>query len=256
MSIGAIIVSHGQAGQLARCVDALAPQVDELLVVANVPGSIDYLSEDILVLENREPRGYGANVNAGAARLRAEFVIAANPDAIARPNAVRELVKIMEAKERCGIAGPQLRYPDGTWQPSRRRFPTVGGTIVRRTPLRWIADPKRYQRKHYLLDEQPSESVEADWMLGAFLLFRQSAFRELGGFDETFRLYGEDIDLCFRAAKAGWERWYVPSAIVEHEYAAVIDEQFLTRRTLWHLRGMAHFVRVHPEYLFRRAHAR
>jgi N-acetylglucosaminyl-diphospho-decaprenol L-rhamnosyltransferase len=72
---------------------------------------------------------------------------------------------------------------------------------------------------------------------------------QLGGFDEGFRLYGEDIELCYRAAKAGWERWYVPAAVVTHRYAAEIDRGLLTRRTLWHWRGIARFVRKHPERL-------
>ena len=86
-------------------------------------------------------------------------------------------------------------------------------------------------------------------MLGAFLVLRRSMLDELSGFDEGFRLYGEDIDLCYRAGKAGWERWYVPAAIVEHAYAAVTDRRFFTRRTLWHWRGILRFVRKHPERL-------
>jgi GT2 family glycosyltransferase len=72
---------------------------------------------------------------------------------------------------------------------------------------------------------------------------------ELGGFDPRFRLYGEDIDLCYRAAKAGWERWYVPAAVVRHAYDRETDRRFLTRRTLWHWRGILRFVRKHPERL-------
>jgi N-acetylglucosaminyl-diphospho-decaprenol L-rhamnosyltransferase len=86
-------------------------------------------------------------------------------------------------------------------------------------------------------------------MLAAFLLLRREMLDEIGGFDERFRLYGEDIELCYRAAKASWERWYVPAAVVTHAYAAVIDRKLLTRRTLWHWRGMARFVRKHPERL-------
>jgi GT2 family glycosyltransferase len=71
----------------------------------------------------------------------------------------------------------------------------------------------------------------------------------IGGFDERFRLYCEDIDLCYRAARAGWERWYVPEAVVEHAYPAATDAEFLTRRTVWHWRGIARFVRKHPERL-------
>jgi GT2 family glycosyltransferase len=121
--------------------------------------------------------------------------------------------------------------------------------LVRRTPLRLVFPPLARQRRHYHLDEQPTEPVQADWMLGAFLLQRRAMLDELGGWDGGFRHYGEDIDLCYRAAKAGWERWYVPEAVVRHEYAAVIDRRFLTRHTLWHLRGMLRFVRKHPERL-------
>ena len=249
MKVSAVVVSHGQPAELSRCLAALAPQVDEVVVVANVPGSVGELPVGVRVLESERPRGYGANVNAAVRAATGDAVVAANPDAVARPGAVAALAAVMEERPGCGIAGPQLLYPDGAWQPSRRRFPTVAGTLVRRSPLRWLFDPKRLQRRHYLLDERPAGPVEADWMLGAFLLLRRAAFEELGGFDEGFRLYGEDIDLCYRAAQAGWERWYVPAAVVEHAYAAAIDRRFLTRRTLWHLRGMARFVRKHPERL-------
>jgi N-acetylglucosaminyl-diphospho-decaprenol L-rhamnosyltransferase len=93
------------------------------------------------------------------------------------------------------------------------------------------------------------EPTPADWLLGAFLFLRREMLEELGGFDEGFRLYGEDIDLAYRAAKAGWERWYVPAATVTHAYAAETDRAFLTRRTLWHWRGILRFVRKHPERL-------
>jgi N-acetylglucosaminyl-diphospho-decaprenol L-rhamnosyltransferase len=155
----------------------------------------------------------------------------------------------MEAHPRAGVAGPQLLDPDGAWQPSRRRFPTVGGTLVRRTPLRVLFPPLELQRRHYGLDERPTGPVPADWMLGGFLLLRREMLAELGGFDAGFRMYGEEIDLCYRAAKTGWERWYVPQAIVRHRWDALTDARLLTRRTLWHWRSIARFVRKHPERL-------
>ena len=78
---------------------------------------------------------------------------------------------------------------------------------------------------------------------------RRSMLEEIGGWDAGFRHYVEDIDVAYRAAQAGWERWLVPEAVVHHAYAAVIDKRFLSRHTLWHLRGMARFVRKHPERL-------
>lgn len=249
MSVSAIIVSHGHAAELAECLPALASDVDEIVVVANLPGSAAGVPEGTRVIENPRPLSLAANVNAGIAATTGAFVLFANPDAIASAGAVPALVSFMQDHPRCGIAGPQIVWPDGMWQPSRRRFPTVSGTLVRRTPLRKLVRPYETQRVHYLLDERPTEPVEADWMLGAFLLQRRAMLEQIGGWDAGYRHYIEDIDLCYRAMKAGWERWYVPEAVVRHAYAAVIDRQFLSRHTLWHLRGMARFARKHPEAL-------
>jgi N-acetylglucosaminyl-diphospho-decaprenol L-rhamnosyltransferase len=246
MKVAAVVVSHGHPRELEESLPVLAPQVDELVVISNVPGSVP---PGVDAVHNPSPLGFGANVNRGAALTSAELVLSANPDAVPEPGAVAALRAFMAARPRCGVAGPQMTFPDGRWQPSRRRFPTVVGTVVRRTPLRLVVP----QRRHYHLDEvPPTEPVETDWMLGGFLLLRRSMLEELGGFDEGYRLYGEDIDLQYRAMRAGWERWYVPAAIVRHEHQAETDKRWLTRRTLWHWRGIARFVRKHPERLLGR----
>ena len=212
MKVSAIVVSHGNAAELAESLPALEPQVDELLVIANVKGSVP---DGVDALANDRPLGFAANINLGLTRTRGEAVLVSNPDAVAEAGAVAALREFMESRPRCGVAGPRMEYPDGSWQPSRRRFPTVGGTIVRRTPLRRVVP----QRHHFHLDEQPpDEAVQADWMLGGFLMLRRTMLDELGGFDEGYRLYGEDIDLQYRAMRAGWERWYVPQAVVRHEH--------------------------------------
>jgi GT2 family glycosyltransferase len=251
--VSAVVVSHGHAAELERSLPALAPQVDELVVIANVPGSVGSLPDGARLLENERPLPLAANVNLGVAATGGEYVVFANPDAVAEPGAVAALVAFADAHPRCGLAGPLLRWPDGRWQPSARRYPTVGGTLVRRTPQRLLFPPLERQRAHYgLAAGPPEEPTEADWLLGAFLLMRRSMLDELGGWDAGFRHYGEDIDLGYRAMRAGWERWLVPAAVVVHDWAQVIDRRFLTRHTLWHLRGMARFVRKHPERLLGR----
>jgi hypothetical protein len=249
MRISAVVVSHGHAVELARLLPELVPQVDETVVIANLPGSVGSVPEGVRVHENPRAQPFAANVNAGIAATSGDYVLVVNPDAVPEPGAVDTLASFADGRPRCGIAGPQMRWPDGTWQPTRRRFPTVRGTIVRRTPLRRLRPPYETQRDHYLLDAQPTEPVEADWLLGAFLLMRRTMLDALGGWDAGYRHYCEDIDVCYRAMQAGWERWYVPAALVTHDYAAVIDRRFLSRHTLWHLRGMARFVRKHPERL-------
>jgi N-acetylglucosaminyl-diphospho-decaprenol L-rhamnosyltransferase len=248
VSVSAVVVSHGHAADVAELTPMLLPQVDELVVVSNVDGSVGRVPPGVRVLENPRSLSFAANVNLGSAATSGEWVLNATPDTRPERDAVAALVSFAAGRPRCGIAGPQLRWPDGAWQPSRRRFPTVGGTIVRRTPLRRLRDPYD-QPAHYLSGERPEQPVESDWMLGAFLLMRREMLDELGGWDPGYRHYVEDIDLCYRAMRAGWERWYVPRAVVRHAYAAVIDRTFRSRHTFWHARGMARFLRKHPERL-------
>jgi len=243
--VAGVVVTHGRDPALAQCLATLGPQVDELVVVANPPAP----KVDARMIVNDRSLGLSANLNKGIAATSAPFVVVANPDTTPHQAAVALLRDFAAGRPRCGVAGPMLLNPDGTSQASRRLFPTVSGTIVRRTPLRWLVNPQERQRAHYQLDQRPISPAETEWMLGAFLLLRREMLAELGGFDEGYRLYGEDIDLCYRAARAGWERWYVPQAVVTHVHAAETDRTFLTRRTLWHWRSIARFVRKHPERL-------
>jgi GT2 family glycosyltransferase len=250
--VSAVVVSHGHAPELVESLPALAPQVDEIVLIANVPGSVPEETHGARIIESERPRSYAANLNRGIEETSGELVLVNNPDTVPEPGAIAALAAFMADRPRCGIAGPQLLDPDGRWQPSRRRFPTVGGTLVRRTPLRFLFPPLERQREHYRLDERPAQPVESDWMLGGSLLLRRAMLEELGGYDAGFRMYGEEIDLCYRAAKAGWQRWYVPAAVVRHRWDALTDRKLLTRRTLWHWRSVLRFARKHPERLLAR----
>jgi N-acetylglucosaminyl-diphospho-decaprenol L-rhamnosyltransferase len=248
MKVSAVVVSHGHAAELARSLPALVPEVDELLVIANLPGSVEGVPAGVEVLVNARPLSFAANINRGVAATAGEYVLVANPDAVPEPGAVAALVEFADAHPRAGLVGPLVFWPDGRWQPTLRRFPTVLGTLLRRTPLRLLRRPYEQQISHY--GTRPDGPVRGDWLLGgACLLMRRTMLEELGGWDPGYRHYVEDIDIAYRAAQEGWERWLVPDAIVTHDYAAVIDKRFLSRHTLWHLRGMARFVRKHPERL-------
>ena len=248
MKVSAVVVSHGHATELARSLPALVSQVDEIVVVANLPGSADGAPDGVRVLENPRPLPLAANVNLGIAATTGEYVLNVNPDAIAEEGAVTALSAFADTHARCGIA---VRRCIGPTEAGNRRAggspPSGGRSCAARRSV--APPPVRDAARALPLDERPTEPVQADWMLGAFLLMRRAMLDELDGWDAGFRHYCEDIDLCYRAAQAGWERWYVPDAVVTHAYAAVIDERFLSRHTLWHARGMARFVRKHPERL-------
>ena len=243
--ISAIVVSHGHAAELETSLPALEPQVDEIVLIGNIPGSLPPgrtgIENPAAALVRREPEPRDRR---GDGRARSSST---TPTPCRSPEPLPRSRRSWRSIPRAGIVGPRLVNPDGTEQHSRRAFPTVGGTIVRRTPLRRAFPPQERQRAHYNLDEHPTEPVEADWMLGGSLLLRREMLDELGGYDAGFRMYGEEIDLCYRAAKAGWERWYVPGAVVTHRWDALTDKRFLTRRTLWHWRSILRYARKHPE---------
>ena len=247
----ATIVSHQQRGLLGDCLEALALDGVPALVCENVPDGSAELSRSLgfRAYSNERPRTFAQNQNALIAATSEPWLLILNPDVRLEVGCVAELLGHAEAHARCGVAGPRLLESDGGLQRSRRRFPTVGGTLVRRTPLRaLLRDVEAAQPGHYLGD-LPDGPVQCDWMLGACLLLRREMLHELGGFDEGFPMYGEDIELQYRARRAGWERWYVPGAVATHDYQRVVDRTFLSRRTWWHLRSMARYVRKHPETL-------
>ena len=253
-AVVAVVVSHDQRELLADCLGALAAQGLPAVVCENVPDGSAELARSLgfRAYANARPRSFAHNQNALVAATEEPYVLVLNPDVRLGPGCAAALVAHAEAHPRCGVAGPRLLETDGATQRSRRRFPTVAGTLVRRTPLRaLVRDIERAQPGHYLADV-PEEAVECDWMLGACLLLRRAMLEEIGGFDEGFPMYGEDIELQYRARLAGWERWYVPGALATHDYQRVVDRTFLSRRTWWHLRGMARYVRRHPETLLRR----
>jgi N-acetylglucosaminyl-diphospho-decaprenol L-rhamnosyltransferase len=244
-----ISISPAEAALARESLPALREQVDELVLVANGPGSVPELDADVRVLHSDRRRGFSANINAGVAATTGTYVVVSNPDAVPEPGAVAALASFADGRPRCGVAGPKMLNADGTLQASRRRFPTIAGTVVRRTPLRLLFPPLDWQRRHYMLDEPEDRPLQVDTMLGAFLLMRRTMLEEIGGWDAGYQLYCDDIDLNYRAMKAGWERWWVPAAVVRHEYQAVIDKRFLTRRNWWHVKAMARFLRKHPERL-------
>jgi hypothetical protein len=250
----ACIVSHGQRALLAPCLEALRADDVPAIVLENVPDGSASLARSLGARASASlvPASFARNQNALIAATSSRYVLVLNPDCLVRPGTVPRLVAFADAHPRAGVVGPRLLEVDGSLQRSRRRFPTVAGTLVRRTPLRLLRrDIEDAQPEHYLTI-LPDEPLECDWMLGACLLLRRSMLDEIEGFDVGFPMYGEDIELQYRAMRAGWKRWYVPDAIAVHEYQRVIDRKLASRRSLWHLRGMLRFLRLHPEAVLRR----
>ena len=208
MSVAAVVIWTPGDPDPGPCLESLAPQVDELVLVANPGGSPS--SAGAQVIENERTLGFGANINRGVAATSAPFVVASNPDIEATPGSIAALREFAEAHPRAGIVGPQLRYPDGRWQPSRRSFPTSAARSSAARRCGSYSTRSAGSAATTSSTSGPPSPTPSDWLLGAFLFLRRELLEELGGLDEGYRLYGDDIDLAYRARQAGWERWYVP----------------------------------------------
>lgn len=244
-SVAGVVVNYNSGGLLAGCVVSLkAEGVEEVVVVDNGSSddSLAQLRETapfVRIIEPGRNLGYGAAANLGAAATSAPYVIVCNPDLSVRSGGVAALVQAMERDEALGVVGPMLRDASGEVYPSGREFPDLGQAIGHAfVGLVWGGNPwtKRYRR----LGPDQHLPREADWVSGAFMLVRRLAFDSVGGFDEGYFMYVEDLDLCWRIRRAGWGVWYEPAAEVDHEQG-VSTSRHPYRMLLEHHRSMWRF---------------
>ena len=160
--------------------------------------------------------GFGTAANRGMKELSADWVAVSNPDVAFVENCSSEMMRaIQEAPPEVAVLAPQLLNADGTIQPSVGRFPTLW-SVVR--------DHWRPRERRKYCFPQPTTKTDIEWATGACLLFRRQAFKAVGGFDEKFFLYGEEVDLQRRMHDAGMKIVFVPEAKVTHFQPNAIRE--------------------------------
>ena len=128
------------------------------------------------------------------------------------------MVAALEEKPQAGVLGPRLLNPDGSYYPSCRVVPSLS-VALGHAVLGLFSEENRFTRAYKLLDFDHATELEVEWVSGAAMLVRRSAFEEVGGFDEGFFMYVEDVDLCARLTKAGWAAIYLPRAEMLHHVA-------------------------------------
>lgn len=162
--------------------------------------------------------GFARACNRAVAMSKSKYCLFLNPDSRISAGTVDELVRFAEEHPRVGIIGPQVLDQDGrTRQLSCRRFPTIGSLFFHRFSILNLLFPENRWRKDYLLVSQSSsEATRVDWVSGCCMLARREMLEALGGFDEQFFLFSEDVDLCLRARQGQWDTFYCPQTSVTH----------------------------------------
>ena len=209
---------------------AESPEVAQIILTRNVPEATPLPSGfQCDVIENAAPKGFGANHNAAFRLCRQPYYCVLNPDIELIGNPFPGLLE--HATQQAGVVlAPLIMAPDGSIEDSARRFP--GFVSLARKALG--GHDGRYQ---LVRDEPPRE---VDWTAGMFLLFSSPDYERLGGFDERYFLYYEDVDVCARAWRSGMKVTVVPSVSVIHD--ARRDSHRSLRHMRWHLASMWRFL--------------
>jgi GT2 family glycosyltransferase len=219
-TVHAVIVSYRSAETLRGCVEPLAamPHVAVTVVDNDSPddsvATIADLGVDIV--RSRHNGGFSYGCNLGAGRGDAPFLLLLTPDARMEPAALQALVDALEADDTAGIVGPRLVEDDGELAFSLRRFPRNRSTFAQALFLHRVWPLAEWTDELVRDESVYARDGAVEWLSGACMLMRRELFDALGGFDERFFLYCEDMDLCRRVWNSGHSVRYVAGAAVRH----------------------------------------
>ena len=227
-AVAGVIVNFNTKPHLLRCVASLLEErVEPVVVVDNgsTDGSEAALAQDfpgVKWIPMGANIGYGAAANQGAAVTGAKYLLVSNPDVVVDPGAIEALVALLERRTDVAAVGPLIVDATGQLYPSARRFPNlaeaVGHAIVGQF---WPGNP--FSRRYTMAEWDHGRAREVDWVSGSCFLARREAWEAVGGFDSSYFMYMEDVDLCWRLRKAGWEVAYEPLARVTHVQGVSAD---------------------------------
>ena len=220
ISVDAVVVSYNSSRHLRSCIEPLT-RIDGVHVTvvdnASSDGSLSTVSDlPVYAIDTRRNGGFAYGCNIGWRDGSSPYVLFLNPDGQLDADALRTLVHVAESRPRAGIVAPRIVDENGALQFSLRRFPRLRSTyaqalfLYRLAPTASWSDEIIRAREHY---DVPGVQ---EWASGACLLVRRELLERLGGWDEGFFLYCEDIDLCLRAAALGSEVYYEPTATCTH----------------------------------------
>lgn len=194
---------------------------------------------------NATNRGFSGGNNDGIRAGRGRTLLLLNPDTEMRPGSLAALLATLDAAPDVGLVGPRLLNPDGSVQPSRRRFPTLATALLESTPLQPYLPNHPLLRRYYVADRPDDREQEVDWITGACMLVRREVIAQVGGFDEGYFMYSEELDLCRRIKEAGWRIVYQPAAVVVHHESQSADQDVPARHLRFNRSKIRYFLRWH-----------
>jgi GT2 family glycosyltransferase len=235
-----VIVSWNVREDLRECLQSLLREEGsrlesgeiEIIVVdnASTDGTAEMVNLEfpqVKLLVNSQNLGYTKANNIGINHSRGKYILLLNPDTIVHQGALQALIDCAESHPEAGIIGAKLLNPDGSVQRSARSFPDIGAGLFRNTFLGRLFPNNPFVRRYLLTDFGYDEVREVDWVSGAAMLVRRDLIERIGGLDERFWAYCEDVDLCWRAWQAGYKVLFCPNAVITHKVGRSSDQRLV-----------------------------
>jgi GT2 family glycosyltransferase len=265
VDLSIIIVSWNVADLLAACLRSiLAGPVIAVPPGEDAPDSTDQLTVEIIVIESGstdhtldmlrafpqvhvlpQPSniGYTKGNNLGLATARGRHLLLLNPDTEVVADALPQMVAYLDANPTVGIVGPHTLNTDGSTQSTRRRFPTFVTALFESTWLQSFAPPGVLRR--YYVSDQPNDGIfDVDWVQGSALMARREVYTQIGGEDEGYVMYSEEMDWCRRAKNAGWRVVYFGTAQIIH-HGGKSTGQVIAKRHIHFQQSKVRYFRKH-----------
>lgn len=226
MDISVIIVNYNVReflnNALTSLSKALAQLKSEIIVVDNASddGSIQLVQKNfpaVTLIVNRKNLGFAKANNQALALAKGKFLLLINPDTLVQEDSLTKLITFLQENKHVGMVGCKILNPDGTFQlPCRRSFPTPWVAFTKTFGLSSLFPKSKLFAKYNLTYLDENKTYEVDAVSGSFMLVRREVYEKIGGLDESFFMYGEDLDWCFRVQQAGWKVYYVPITSIIH----------------------------------------
>jgi hypothetical protein len=246
--LSVIIVNWNVRDLLAECLRSLERHHGtlqlEVIVVdsASSDGSVTMLQEEfpwVRLLASPQNIGFVGGNNAGLALAQGRYLLLLNPDTVVHPHALATMVAYLESHPQVGIVGPHTLNPDGTYQSTRRRFPSLLLAILEDSaPRPW--------RDWFTARDLPDEGmVEVDWVQGSALLARREVYQQLGGLNSEYVMFFEETDWCQQAKRHGWQVYYLGNAYITHYGGGSTDQVVVRKHVHYQFSKLRYFRRYH-----------
>ncbi|MBY0220361.1 glycosyltransferase family 2 protein [Paenibacillus illinoisensis] len=226
MDISIIIVNYNTRQLTLDCLASVytsqTSYLYELIVVDNAShdGSVEAIREaysEVRLIANRDNTGFAVANNQGMEIAKGHYILLLNSDTVVQPDTLETMVGFMDRHPEMGASGCKVILPDGTLDKAcKRGFPTPSASFYYAFGISRIFPDRPKFNQYQLGHLSPDDEYPVDCLVGAFMLVRRETIDQVGGLDETFFMYGEDIDWCYRIKEAGWGIYYYPRTYIVH----------------------------------------